>query len=684
MKNRYIRFKYQKERVLLSDVLPYEVPLFFSNRAIYNFLLENKISINGKISFEKVRKNKETIKIICLLMFGGNKVLDENGQHNYSIDVFKYGCWTNPFVYKIEHKENEPRILSIPHPSNQLAVVDFYDKHKESIINYCNRSDFSIRKPNKIARYIIYKDLTNKINKTKEYSATEQSGKEYDNLRSFFTYKEYNNIYKFYESYKYQNSEKKFKSLIKLDISQCFDSIYTHSISWAVWGKELAKSHLKEERNKPSVPALFDKLMQSMNYGETNGILIGSEFSRIFSEVILQSIDVRIKDRLEKKDNNQLNHKVDYEIFRYVDDYFLFYNDERNKNIILNVMHDELREFKLKLNMSKSIVYNRPIITDLTIFKNNLNKVFKEEIKWKEVELDSNGEKITYFKYKVNSNKFKQEFKALVKSSGVKYQEILNYSLAVTKNKVEKILKDYIKNNRSDKKQETSIVNTLYNIIDFVFFIYINSPRVNTTIKLSHTIIMILKFIDDKSFDDMDRDLIKKKISNETKLVIKQNKVNKHSELETLYLLILLRELDYNYELTEDTLKNYLNIENNNSNNLDISYFLFIVSLFYIKKNSKYKKLKDIIVKNVYRKLENYKNYDNSGLTMMFFDFISCPYIHKATKKKLLRFHKIPNHLHDNIIDFKNKKGDMQIWFTDWNNSDTLKELDTKKKQEVY
>ena len=39
--------------------------------------------------------------------------------------------------------------------------------------------------------------------------------------------------------------------------------------------------------------------MQNLNYGETNGIVIGPEFSRIFAELILQEIDKSVKNILE-------------------------------------------------------------------------------------------------------------------------------------------------------------------------------------------------------------------------------------------------------------------------------------------------------------------------------------------------------------------------------------------------
>ena len=44
-KKRHI--KYPKERAVLADVLPYEIPLTFSNRYFYRFLVANEISISN-------------------------------------------------------------------------------------------------------------------------------------------------------------------------------------------------------------------------------------------------------------------------------------------------------------------------------------------------------------------------------------------------------------------------------------------------------------------------------------------------------------------------------------------------------------------------------------------------------------------------------------------------------------
>jgi len=84
-------------------------------------------------------------------------------------------------------------------------------------------------------------------------------------------------------------------------------------------------------KDKETFGYKFDKLLMDLNYNETNGIVIGPEFSRIFAEIILQRIDLHVLRRTEEQG---LKHKTDYEVFRYVDDYFLFCNDEHVKDLV--------------------------------------------------------------------------------------------------------------------------------------------------------------------------------------------------------------------------------------------------------------------------------------------------------------------------------------------------------------
>ncbi len=91
------------------------------------------------------------------------------------------------------------------------------------------------------------------------------------------------------------NLEKKFDVFCSIDVAKCFDSIYTHSITWAVKNKEFSKQN---RHVKNSFGTIFDRLMQSINYNETAGILIGPEVSRIFQRFFFKILIERLKTYL--------------------------------------------------------------------------------------------------------------------------------------------------------------------------------------------------------------------------------------------------------------------------------------------------------------------------------------------------------------------------------------------------
>ncbi|RZK23075.1 MAG: RNA-directed DNA polymerase, partial [Flavobacterium sp.] len=302
---------YSKERVVLSDTLPYELPIIFSNRHFYRFLTNfgvNFIADKSNIQWNKAYKD-QSISAVVKLLFG----LEEDVL-GCSIKISDRGHIRIPFKYQITHKENDFRELALPHPKNQLEVISFYEEFKETILYYCNQSSFSIRKPSKIAKFVYSNDALHLRLKGKDDDAIEDNSKEYENLKTYFTYKDYSNIYKFYEDYQYHRAEKKYNQMFKFDISKCFPSIYTHSIVWALFNKEVVKDEIL--LSKSTFAGKFDKLMQYANFGETNGILVGPEFSRIFAELILQRIDKDIEDELRKEN---IIFKKDYEVYRYVD-----------------------------------------------------------------------------------------------------------------------------------------------------------------------------------------------------------------------------------------------------------------------------------------------------------------------------------------------------------------------------
>jgi hypothetical protein len=685
MKRNKRLIKYKKERVILSDILPFEIPVTFSNRHLYDFLTTNRISLyKGIIGWQD---REPVLEEIIKLLF------DLRGEDfvKNSFTIKRSNLRTVPFNFKITHKENDFRELTIIHPKNQLEIVDFYDKEKQLILHYCSISPYSIRKANKIAKFIFHKDKTHreKLANNQSYETIEEYDKEYEHLKTFFVYKNYSNIHKFYESYKYHRCEKKYNSLLKFDISKCFDSIYTHSISWALLNKGIVKDNISLSSN--TLGGRFDTIMQNLNYGETNGIVIGPEFSRIFACIILQRIDRDVEISLRQ--NYKIIHKVDYEVFRYVDDFFVFFNDERTKEIIQQEFKLKLKQYKLALNDGKTLVYQKPIITELTIAKQDITQLLNKYLTYKFEEIQRQDGENTDDTYEqvasiyVSSNRLITKFKTIVKQTDIQYKEILNYSLALIERKISKVLKDFSSIEKK-KHSERSFTNAILEILDFTFFLYAASPRVNTTIKLCRILRLFTEYLHNNEDVNIDnKHLVFKKIYDNVFFTLNKNKSIKHTQVETLYLLIALRELGSQYWLDADKLRQYACIDKEVDSGAltfdgEMNYFSVMVLLFYMKKKSRYQDLRGFLKDHIKSrfKSESSKNLGkNTELVLLLFDILSCPYIEMDYKKEILAINGIgDDKMQENIITYR------KHWFTKWNDFNFGKELDAKHSQEVY
>jgi hypothetical protein len=669
------RIAFDGNRVLLTEVLPYEVPLFFSNRSFFDFVNQHSVdlSIEGK-GFKYVTKTCEpaVLAAVKLLLGWGNSKEDV------------ISARSTPFNYKINHKENDFRFLSLMHPRSQLLSVTFYEKYQDLILYYCSVSPYSLRSPYRVAKFVNYRDRTHNrlLSKSEASDRVEEDGVEYKSLKSYFSYKKYSNIYKFYESYKYHRCEKKYKNMYKFDISKCFDSIYTHSISWAIYSKAAVKDQIIN--SKTTFAGMFDKLMQEQNHGETNGILIGPEVSRIFSEIILQRVDRDVHDYLKK---NGIIHKVHYEVFRYVDDYFVFFDEDDKLNSILASFKVHLKEYKLYTNDAKIVRYEKPIITAMTIAKNRTSRLFDEKLVLKKEEklTAAVGEIAARIeknpKISLDANNLITEFKTILAETKVPYRDIINFSLTTVERKTRNILTAYL---QCDLKNEKVIAKTILELLDFTFFIYSVSPRVNSTIKICRTLSLIIAFSKKNLKTDL-RHLLFKYIFDNSNLVLKKNSVSNFSQLETVYLLIALAELGKRYWLDSSTIKEHFQIKTDVKTGKLIfnclNYFTIVSLLFYMQNKKRYLDIRLALADEVIRFLEDAAlgaKESSSEKTMLLFDFISCPYVELDKKIKALEIFGVDPVYHDDIIKLR------ECWFTRWKDFNFEKEIMAKIGNEVY
>ena len=724
-KRKKITLSYSKERVLFSDVLPYECPIIFSNRYLYRFLAkylwigeEQKVdNITWNVLKQSKRLDEKDADAFAALLFGcyekGKRI--EILQHRPN-DLFY------PYQFNIAHKTNKTRTLSIIHPYNQWQVVEFYDQYKYSILYLCSQSKFSLRKPHKIAQYFYYRDRLHRRLSGHESDKVELFFNEYENLKTYFSYEKYSNIYKFYEDYRYQRAEKKFKHLVKFDLQSCFDSIYSHTISWATAGGA-DKVKVLPGYHGSWVGDAFDNLMQSVNARETNGIVIGPEFSRIFAEIILQYIDQKVEQELLGKD---LRHKSSYECYRYVDDYFLFYNDEKDRNLFMESLTKWLKEFKLQISPSKTEEFERPFITKVTIAKqrieNLLSNIFSTPL-WEEVESKLNAEEEEdtedeksdkdkeildkKFNIYLSANSVNAQIKAIVRECEIEYRDIANYLLEKISQRLDAFLNRYEigfkKYERLMSKEEVNkdeieihaqrvqrmLTSYLVSLIDVAFFVFNSNRQINTTLKLLKIMNSIIiygkrhgdfKVNPEVRFQTISKDIIFKKIQDEIALVLATTDSHRNTLHESLYLLILAKELGYAYLLAPEVIKSFIG-----KSELQYNLFACIILLYYYANHKCYDAqkalLKDEILKK-YRLVAESERKRNSELTILTTDMMTCPFVDDAYKQSLLTLIGITEMKDQQMIMRFAKK--QKYIFTRWTMFNLNKELQAKISQEVY
>jgi len=145
-----------------------------------------------------------------------------------------------------------------------------------------------------------------------------------------------------------------YRYMFVTDITNCYGAIYTHTIVWALMGKDKAK----EKRDKHGLLGnTIDSYIQGMQYGQTNGIPQGSTLSDFIAEMVLAYADKTFGEKLnEEKISN-------YHIVRYRDDYRVFCNSKEDTERIAFFLQEVLAELNFQLNGKKTYL-TEDIISD--------------------------------------------------------------------------------------------------------------------------------------------------------------------------------------------------------------------------------------------------------------------------------------------------------------------------------
>lgn len=222
-----------------------------------------------------------------------------------------------PLTYNGYKFQSSRRKFAVPNPYHYCKAVDFLVRNESEFREIFEKSTYSLTAPN-----------GRKPKPSQPYAR--RSSSIADTRRE---------IEMLYQDNRYE---------IRLDISSFFDSIYTHSLPWAIHGMAKAK---QKRTDKTLLGNQLDKLVRSMNYDQTNGILVGNAVSRIVSEVLLCTVDSAIRKRFP-----------DIACCHFVDDYYIYTKDSGNIQEIISFVRTEFARYELSFNENKLQINESPFL----------------------------------------------------------------------------------------------------------------------------------------------------------------------------------------------------------------------------------------------------------------------------------------------------------------------------------
>ena len=215
---------------------------------------------------------------------------------------------------------NIPRQLGIPHPESYVVQCLALKRCWDNVKKHCAKPDIPV------SRIFVRKGDGTRLFRM-NYKGRERFENEEEDLRAMMG-----------ACY-----------MVRADIANCFPSIYTHSIPWALH----TRSKAKRNRSLTLDGNLLDKVTRDTRDGQTNGLLIGPHASNVLSEIVLTDID----RKLVKKHGRYS---------RFIDDYTYAARSHEKAETFVRDLSIQLREYEMKISERKTEIASMPI----TIGKN--------------------------------------------------------------------------------------------------------------------------------------------------------------------------------------------------------------------------------------------------------------------------------------------------------------------------
>lgn len=635
----------KKRRPLLTETLPYEVPVTFSNEFLFvSELRKNELSENA-LGF-----------------------LDGEYRRPLSPDTF-----TVPFNYQIRKGARGFNTLSIVHPLQQIRMASFLVEYSNTIISECSESRFSLRAPHKVLPEVSKAEMKKVGNVRKlglPHIAPEEGRLDINFAPSFFSVRKHNLLDKFYSSNELLRLESRFQFLRKIDVTKCFFNIYTHSVTWAVKDKPYSKA----QANKYTFEGRFDTLMQRSNYNETNGIVVGPEISRVFAEVVFQAIDNNIVAGMDEN----LTEGIDYTFRRYVDDFFLFARDETILEELARAVETCLEEYKLFPNEGKIENLRRPFVTNITQAKQGIGNIAERLVFEAKKPLVEEEEAQTEIRR--NMRNLLEELRLVVRDTDASFNEVTGPIYF----NIGKAVRAVIKNSTDlTAEAKADAINRVRSILRILFYSLASDFRVAPLYKAFQILedLNKLKLVISPSEADALNDYLVYEVT-ELLSTYKPEKISDDISLEVCNLLLLGSSVNTDLFLAQAEVKELCTLILRRKS---VGYFAFVAMMFLLSRATATPATERAVetISRLARKRVRKGKAElrtSSTIYLMFSDIIGCPYIKVSERKALIE--EVCGAA--DLTDADVRDLEKHVAFVDWDAGRTSHFLRRKQLQPVY
>lgn len=257
--------------------------------------------------------------------------------------------------------------------NGNIGSIPLVDAKKLNDVNYkflTNKDGKYSWRPIQLINPVIYVNLVNKITKKENWELIKIRFKKFQENENIRCYSiptvslnptksnKALNIQNWWQQIEQQSLELSldFDCMMNTDITDCYGSVYTHTIPWALHGEKLIKNDFlfPSSPKKKYLGNDIDTTIQSMQFSQTNGIPQGSMLMDFIAEMILGYADAKLSFKI--KNYNRKNSIGNYTILRYRDDYKIFASSQETLIKIAKLLTETLFELNFKINSQKTFI----------------------------------------------------------------------------------------------------------------------------------------------------------------------------------------------------------------------------------------------------------------------------------------------------------------------------------------